>query len=96
MWTSLIIAAHIIVIIGVTLRVVMMRLPVGTALAGTWLVGNTAQDCKDPDTEYMEFRKNGTFETGSGGKAEITGFWQISGDGGCYNDLIHPHTHLPS
>jgi hypothetical protein len=49
-------------------------------LAGTWLLGDTAQDCKDPDTEYMVFRKNGTFETGRGGKAEITGFWQISGD----------------
>jgi cardiolipin synthase len=36
MWTSFIIAAHIIVIIGVTVRVVMMRLPVGTALA--WIV----------------------------------------------------------
>ena len=49
-------------------------------LAGTWLFGDTAQDCKDPDTEYMVFRKNGTFETGRGGKAEITGFWQINGD----------------
>jgi len=49
-------------------------------LAGTWLVGVTAQDCKDSDTEYMVFRKNGTFETGRGGKAEITGFWQINGD----------------
>ena len=36
MWTSLIIAAHTIVIIGVTVRVVMMRLPVGTTLA--WMV----------------------------------------------------------
>ena len=36
MWTSLIIVAHIIVIIGVSVRVIMMRLPVGTALA--WIV----------------------------------------------------------
>ena len=36
MWTSLIIAAHTIVIIGVTVRVVMIRLPVGTTLA--WMV----------------------------------------------------------
>ena len=36
MWTSLIIVAHIIVIIGVCVRVIMMRLPVGTALA--WIV----------------------------------------------------------
>ncbi len=35
-WTSLIIIAHIIVIIGVTLRVIMMRLAVGTALA--WII----------------------------------------------------------
>jgi cardiolipin synthase len=36
MWTSLIIIGHIIVIIGVSVRVIMMRLPVGTALA--WIV----------------------------------------------------------
>jgi cardiolipin synthase len=35
-WTSLIIMAHTLVIIGVTLRVIMMRLPVGTALA--WII----------------------------------------------------------
>ena len=35
-WTSLIIIAHTMVIIGVTLRVIMMRLPVGTALA--WII----------------------------------------------------------
>ncbi len=49
-------------------------------LEGTWLVGDTEKDCNDPDTEYMLFRKNGTFETGRGGKAEVTGFWQISAD----------------
>ena len=49
-------------------------------LEGTWLIGDTEQVCSDPDTEYAVFRKNGTFETGRGGKAEITGFWQISGD----------------
>jgi len=36
MWSSLIVTAHIIVIIAVTVRVVMMRLPVGTALA--WII----------------------------------------------------------
>jgi cardiolipin synthase len=36
MWTSLIIIAHIFVIIGVSVRVIMMRLPVGTALA--WII----------------------------------------------------------
>lgn len=35
-WTSLIIIAHIIVIIGVTVRVIMMRLAVGTTLA--WII----------------------------------------------------------
>ncbi len=35
-WTSLVIMAHAMLIIGVTGRVVMMRLPVGTALA--WIV----------------------------------------------------------
>jgi cardiolipin synthase len=35
-WTRLIIIAHTMVIIGVTLRVIMMRLPVGTALA--WII----------------------------------------------------------
>jgi cardiolipin synthase len=35
-WTSLIIIAHAILIIGVTVRVIMMRLAVGTALA--WII----------------------------------------------------------
>jgi cardiolipin synthase len=35
-WTSLIIVAHTLIIIGVTVRVIMMRLPVGTALA--WII----------------------------------------------------------
>ena len=35
-WTSLIIMAHAMLIIGVTLRVIMMRLAVGTALA--WII----------------------------------------------------------
>ena len=25
-------------------------------LEGTWLIGDTEQDCNDPDTEYMVFR----------------------------------------
>ena len=37
-WTSLIIIGHIIVIVGVTLRVIMMRLAVGTALAWIFLI----------------------------------------------------------
>jgi cardiolipin synthase len=35
-WTRLIIIAHAIIIVGVTVRVIMMRLPVGTALA--WII----------------------------------------------------------
>ena len=35
-WTSLILTGHIIVIIGVTGRVIMMRLAVGTTLA--WII----------------------------------------------------------
>jgi len=35
-WTSLIIIAHAMIIIGVTVRVIMMRLAVGTALA--WII----------------------------------------------------------
>jgi cardiolipin synthase len=37
-WTSLIIIGHIIVIVGVTLRVIMMRLAVGSALAWIFLI----------------------------------------------------------
>jgi hypothetical protein len=49
-------------------------------LEGMWLLGDTVKDCNDPDAEYLVVRKNGTFETGRGGRAEITGFWKIIGD----------------
>lgn len=49
-------------------------------LEGNWLLGDTGQDCNDPDAEYLVVRKNGTFETSRGGRAEITGFWKIVGD----------------
>jgi hypothetical protein len=49
-------------------------------LEGSWLVGDTEPDCNDSDAEYLVIRKNGTFETGRGGRAEITGFWKIVGD----------------
>jgi hypothetical protein len=49
-------------------------------LEGNWLLGDTEQDCNNPDAEYLVVRKNGTFETGRGGRAEITGFWKIVGD----------------
>jgi hypothetical protein len=49
-------------------------------LEGNWLLGDNEQNCNDPDAEYLVIRKNGTFETGRGGRAEITGFWQIIGD----------------
>jgi hypothetical protein len=49
-------------------------------LEGNWLLGDTAQNCNDPDAEYLLIRKNGTFETGRGGRAEMTGFWRIVGE----------------
>jgi hypothetical protein len=44
-------------------------------LGGRWVIDD--QDCSSPDSEYMEFNKNGTFEGIRTGKAEIVGFWAL-------------------
>jgi hypothetical protein len=44
-------------------------------LDGRWVIDD--QDCSSPDSEYMEFNKNGTFEGTRTGKAEIVGFWGL-------------------
>jgi hypothetical protein len=44
-------------------------------LHGRWVIDD--QDCSSPDSEYMEFNKNGTFEGTRTGKAEIVGFWGL-------------------
>ena len=44
-------------------------------LYGRWVIDD--QDCSSPDSEYMEFNKNGTFEGTRTGQAEIVGFWGL-------------------
>jgi len=44
-------------------------------LYGRWVIGD--QDCSSPDSEYMEFNKNGTFAGLRTGNAEIVGFWKL-------------------
>jgi hypothetical protein len=44
-------------------------------LYGRWVIDD--QDCSSPDSEYMEFNKNGTFEGTRTGNAEIVGFWKL-------------------
>ena len=44
-------------------------------LHGRWVIDD--QNCSSPDSEYMEFNKNGTFEGTRTGKAEIVGFWGL-------------------
>jgi hypothetical protein len=44
-------------------------------LHGRWVIDD--QNCSSPDSEYIEFRKNGTFEGTRTGKAEIVGFWGL-------------------
>jgi hypothetical protein len=44
-------------------------------LHGRWVIDD--QDCSLPDSEYMEFNKNGTFEVTRTGNAEIVGFWAV-------------------
>ena len=46
-------------------------------LYGRWVIDE--QNCSSPDSEYMEFNKNGTFEGTRTGKAEIVGFWGLKG-----------------
>ena len=44
-------------------------------LYGRWVIDD--QNCSSPDSEYMEFNKNGTFAGTRTGKAEIVGFWGL-------------------
>ena len=44
-------------------------------LYGRWVIDD--QDCSSPDSEYMEFNKNGTFAGTRTGNAEIVGFWGL-------------------
>ena len=44
-------------------------------LYGRWVIND--QNCSAPDSEYMKFNKNGTFEGTRTGKAEIVGFWGL-------------------
>jgi hypothetical protein len=47
-------------------------------LYGRWVIDQ--QNCSSPDSEYIEFRKNGTFESTRAGKVEIVGFWELTED----------------
>jgi hypothetical protein len=47
-------------------------------LYGRWAID--VENCSSPDSEYMVFRKNGTFENTRTGKAEIVGFWELNKD----------------
>ena len=47
-------------------------------LYGRWVIDQ--QNCSSPDSEYIEFRKNGTFESTRTGNAEIVGFWELNED----------------
>ena len=47
-------------------------------LYGRWVID--AQDCSSPDSETLEFRKNGTFESARAGKTEVVGFWSMNKD----------------
>ena len=46
-------------------------------LYGRWVIDD--QNCSSPDSEYIEFNKNGTFEGTRTGQAEIVGFWVLKG-----------------
>jgi hypothetical protein len=45
---------------------------------GRWAIDS--ENCSSPDSEYIEFRKNGTFESTRTGKTEILGFWELKND----------------
>jgi len=47
-------------------------------LHGRWVIDE--KNCSSSEAEYIVFRENGTFENTRNGKAEIVGFWQISGN----------------
>ena len=44
-------------------------------LYGRWAIDE--QNCSSPDSEYIKFNKNGTFEGTRTGNAEIVGFWGL-------------------
>jgi hypothetical protein len=44
-------------------------------LDGRWVIDD--QNCSSPDSEYIEFNKNGTFAGTRTAKAEIVGFWGL-------------------
>ena len=44
-------------------------------LYGRWVIDD--QNCSSPDSEYMEFNKNGTFGGTRTGSAETVGFWGL-------------------
>jgi len=55
-------------------------------LHGRWVIDD--QNCSSPDSEYIEFNKNGTFEGTRTGQAEIVGFWGLKeGILDLHNDL---------
>ena len=47
-------------------------------LYGRWVID--AQDCSSPDSEYIEFHKNGTFQSTRTGETEVVGFWVFNRD----------------
>jgi hypothetical protein len=47
-------------------------------LYGRWAID--AKDCSSPNSEYIEFRKNGTFQSTRTGETEIVGFWGLNRD----------------
>ena len=44
-------------------------------LYGRWVIDE--QNCTSPDSEFIEFNRNGTFEGTRTAKAEIVGFWGL-------------------
>ncbi len=43
---------------------------------GRWVIDE--QNCSSPDSEYIEFKKNSTFEATRTSKGEIVGFWGLN------------------
>ena len=43
---------------------------------GRWVLDD--ENCSSPDSETIEFRKNGTFESTRAGNAEVVGFWELN------------------
>ena len=44
-------------------------------LHGRWVIDD--KNCSSPDSEYIEFNKNGTFAGTRTGQTEIVGFWGL-------------------